>query len=191
MYYLHSFLSRASVTTASAEMLLTWKQCGIRHSTSANRSSEMNCSETAPRELSILFLWFGAELPPTLNFCSHQWHLWDPWEGLSSPLIMSPLLPRSADKLFFAKGFIWTGDLCFAQTNCYSTYPSHCRYPFRVLGSPILNTLPSMPACQAERWRDIQTFKTFCADLQESNKDNFYEIFARWERSSPRTLVNL
>lgn len=59
----------------------------IRYSTSANTSSEMHHSENAPREMSILSLWFEAELSRALSSRSHQWHFWNPWGGLSSPLI--------------------------------------------------------------------------------------------------------
>lgn len=172
-------------------MLLTWKQYRITYSTSANRSFEEHPSESAPKEPDTLSLWCGAELTPTLNLCSHQWHLCDPWEGWSRPLIISPLFPQSADNSALAKVFIWIWELIFHRqvviphTSPAGHLPSGCLVPL------LWALSPAHQSVRGEGWRDTQTFKTFCVSLQESNGEDCYEIFARWESSSPTTLVNL
>lgn len=125
----------------------------------------------------------------TVNLCSHQWHLCATLEGWSSSLAWL-LFPRSADNPSLAKGFIWTWEhILHRQMVTAFTFLTG-KSP---LGCLVLALGVPAPACQssrAEGWRNTQTFKRFCANLQESSEEGCYETSARWESSSPGPPVN-
>lgn len=112
MCFLHSFLCRASALSLHVQWCC-WLGNNMELHTALLQTDHLRyiLQQAHPRSRVLYLCDSGQSRLPLLNLCSHHWHLCDPWEGWSSPLIMSPLFPRSGDNPSLAKGFIWTWEL--------------------------------------------------------------------------------